>query len=468
MEIKKWTKSKWRKLEISLTDKQIEFYNSFRDKTIKEILVWWWARWWKTRWVIEIIIESCLQYPGIKWLIWRREWDDLRKTTLESLIKALKEKWFNDKKQKKNGEYDMNYQTKTLNFYNWSWIYFVPLKQQPSDQEFNWLGWYEITFFFIDEAQEVNKKVFSILKSRCTEKIKEYNLTWKGILSCNPMKGWLYDRFIKPFKEWLLWLNKIFIQSLYKDNPFINHAEYESSLEDADNVTKERLLKWNWEYDDTPGKLYDYNTILNIFNDNSIYIEDEDYYISIDSAWDWKDRWVIFVWKWFKIIDWFIFEWKIDLINWMGKKVQEFQAKYNIKTDNIVNDHNWIWAWLSNFIWWNIYKFSSQSGEEKKEKDDPKSFNSLRDQVYFELTKHLHKIKVDKKFEQFKDIIIQELDVICQVEIDKQGPFKIISKENIKKLIGHSTDFADAISMRMVFNLLKKKEKAFIYFWSKK
>ena len=37
--------------------------------------------------------------------------------------------------------------------------------------------------------------------------------------------------------------DRIFIPSLYKDNPFIDHEKYEASLKRADKITKERLLK---------------------------------------------------------------------------------------------------------------------------------------------------------------------------------------------------------------------------------
>ena len=101
----------------------------------------------------------------------RSEWDDLRKTTLATLIKVL-----NKHGMQQGREYNLNLQTKELTFYNGSKVLFVPLKQQPSDAEFNWLGSYEITYGFIDESQQVVRKAIDIILSRCTEKIKEYDL----------------------------------------------------------------------------------------------------------------------------------------------------------------------------------------------------------------------------------------------------------------------------------------------------
>lgn len=193
----------------------------------------------------------------------RAEWDDLRKTTLATLLKVM-----NKHGMQQGREANLNLQTKELTYYNGSKILFVPLKQQPSDPEYNWLGSYEITFGFVDEAQQVSRKAIDIIQSRCTEKIKEYDLVGKVIMTCNPMKCHLYTDFIKPWREQTLPEDRIFIPSLYTDNPFIDHKKYEESLRRADKVTKERLLKGNWDYDDDPTKLYEYDDICDLFTNS--------------------------------------------------------------------------------------------------------------------------------------------------------------------------------------------------------
>lgn len=84
-------------------------------------------------------------------------------------------------------------------------------------------------------------------------------------MSCNPSKGHLYADFIKPTKEGTLAKDRIFIQSLYLDNPHIDHRKYEDNYKNADKATKERLLRGNWEYDDNPYKLFAYDAIQDIF-----------------------------------------------------------------------------------------------------------------------------------------------------------------------------------------------------------
>ena len=310
-----------------LTSKQKILRNAFNDDNITEILYWWWARWWKSWWVWEIICFTSLKMNWIVWLVWRREWDDLRKTTLNTILKVLSKKWLREGR-----EYNLNMQTKELRFYNGSKLYFVPLKEKPSDPEFNWLWGYEITYWYIDEAQEVNRKAINIILSRCTEKIKEYHLKGKVIMTCNPMKCHLYNDFIKAQNEWTITSDRIFIPALYKDNPFIDHKKYEESLKRADKVTKERLLNWNWEYDDDPTKLYSYDDIKDLFVNSW---EEWKKYITADIARLWDDKTVIIVWNWFV---WTVFSYTkmrtteiVNIIRW-------FQEKYWVKNSNTICD----------------------------------------------------------------------------------------------------------------------------------
>ena len=119
-----------KELKIKLTKKQKILWKRFLDRNITEILYWGWARWWKSWWVCEIITMTCVKQPWIVRLVWREEWDDLRKTTLTTLIKVLWHHWMLAWK-----EYTLNLQTKELKFINGSKVLFVPLKQQPSDPE---------------------------------------------------------------------------------------------------------------------------------------------------------------------------------------------------------------------------------------------------------------------------------------------------------------------------------------------
>ena len=436
-----------------LTSKQKILRNAFNDDNITEILYWWWARWWKSWWVWEIICFTSLKMNWIVWLVWRREWDDLRKTTLNTILKVLSKKWLREGR-----EYNLNMQTKELRFYNGSKLYFVPLKEKPSDPEFNWLWGYEITYWYIDEAQEVNRKAINIILSRCTEKIKEYHLKGKVIMTCNPMKCHLYNDFIKAQNEWTITSDRIFIPALYKDNPFIDHKKYEESLKRADKVTKERLLNWNWEYDDDPTKLYSYDDIKDLFVNSW---EEWKRYITADIARLWDDKTVIIVWNWFV---WTVFSYTkmrtteiVNIIRW-------FQEKYWVKNSNTICDEDWVWWWVVDQLLCKGF-VNNSSPIVNEENRWIRNYKNLKDQCYFELLPFVlsNKIKLIVNSDDVKECIIEELDVIKQKNPDKEWKLQISTKEEIKRLIWRSPDFADAIAMRMWFELVKESEKT-IYF----
>ena len=442
-----------RNLKVKLTNKQQELWKKFNDKKITEILYGGWARWGKSRGVCEIINMTCIQKPWIVRLVWREEWDDLRKTTLTTLIKVL-----NHHEMRSWREYNLNLQTKELVYYNGSKVLFVPLKQQPSDPEFNWLGSYEITYGFVDEAQQVSRKAIDIILSRCTEKIVEYDLVGKIIMTCNPMKCHLYSDFIKPFKEWTLPEDRIFIPSLYRDNPFIDHEKYEASLKRADKVTKERLLKGNREYDDDPTKLYEYDSITDLFTNNW---EEWEHYITSDIARLGSDKTVTIV------RDWFIgkvFSFRKNKTTETSNIIRGLQKQYNVKNSHTICDEDGVWGWVVDQLGckWFINNSSPILSEEEKE---IRNYKNLKDQCYFELEPIITswRMKLIVMNDIDRENIIEELDVIKQKNPDKWGKLQIITKEEIKELIWRSPDFADSIAMRMRFELNKTPDVQ-IYF----
>lgn len=443
-----------RKLKVSLTKKQWTLFEAFKNKEITEILYWWGARWGKSWWVCEIINATCISKPWVVRLIGRKERDDLRKTTLSTLLKVINNHNIKDKQ-----DYNLNLQTKELVYYNWSKIIFVPLQQKPSDPEYNWLGSYEITYGFIDEAQEVPRKAIDIILSRCTEKIKEYNLVGKIIMTCNPMKCHLYSDFIKPSQEWTLADDRVFIPSLYTDNPFIDHEKYRNSLKRADKITKERLLNGNWDYDDDPTKLYEYDDICDLFTNPW---EWGDKYITWDIARLWEDKTVVIAWDW-----WIgrVFSYDKTRTTETSNIIRGLQQQYKIKNSNTIVDEDWVWGWVVDQLeckWFVNNSSPILSDEEKK----IRNYKNLKDQCYFELQHIIEswKILLIPMNSDNKELIIEELDVIKQKAPDKWGKLQILPKDKIKELINRSPDFADAIAMRMYFELIKPPEIDIYFF----
>ena len=71
----------------------------------------------------------------------------------------------------------------------------------------------------------------------------------------------------------------------------------------------------------------------------------------------------------------------------------------------------------------------------------------------------LGKVALRMNNENYKQQLIEELEQIKQVQGDKDGKFKIVSKEDIKNSIGRSPDFADALMMRMLFEVAPRRTR---------
>ena len=89
-----------------------------------------------------------------------------------------------------------------------------------------------------------------------------------------------------------------------------------------------------------------------------------------------------------------------------------------------------------------------------------RNFANLKTQCYFELARFVNdnKIRFDCQDSTVKNALIEELDVVVQVDLDKDAKTKIISKEDVKNKLGRSPDYSDAMMFRMFFELLKDPE----------
>ncbi len=162
--------------------------------------------------------------------------------------------------------------------------------------------------------------------------IKEFGITGKMLLTCNPRKGHLYDDFIRP-KHGLAPHRK-FVQILYTDNPHIDQEKYKSGILNTKNkVQIERLLHGNWEYDETPGKLYQYDAILdmrtNPIKNGDKFIIGDPARLGEDQAWimvrdGWEEKETV-------IYD----KCTTDVYR---KKVQELAQKYHINMSRVLLD----------------------------------------------------------------------------------------------------------------------------------
>ena len=410
------------------------------------------------------LATMCLNYPWTRRGLWRSKMKTLKMTSLKTLTKLLTNdfqliEWKDFKVHGSNDPQTPN----TIIFRNWSEIILLDLKYYPSlDPDFDDLWSLELTGGFIDEAVQITHKAYQVFSSRIwRRKNEQLGLKPMLLMSCNPGKNRVYQEFYKPQKAGTIEPHKRFIQILAKDNPHVEDYVQKLSLM-PDWPLKQRLFYWNREYDDDTNKVYSYRDLQSIFTNQGATGEK---YIISDVAGTWKDDTIITVRDWRKIID-TVIENKSTPESVKHLMTQK-QLEYNVKLKNMLYDWSWLWRGLSGlgceiFQWWSKPIPTKDATDQEKEWLN-KTYLNLRSQCFFMLAKWIKdgSLSIPNMSEELQTRIIEELDVIQAWKIEKDWPLQIIPKEEIKKILWRSPDFADVISMRVYFELIERNEPMF-------
>jgi hypothetical protein len=403
----------------------------------------------------EWLLYNCYVYPGSKWFIGREELKRLMSSSFITWTKVCKHHRIPLSDWKLNGQY--NY----IEFKNGSRIDLLDLKYIPSDPLFERLGSLEYTSGWIEEAAEIEYLAFDVLKSRIGRHMNDVVMS-KMLLTCNPSKGWIYRTAYKRCKEKTLPEDTVFIQSLYKDNPH-TAKEYGINLAGiTDKATKERLMHGNWEYDDDPHTLFSYDALLDLFTNNldTHYLKK---YITADIARYGHDKTVIMLWEDWKVSDIQVYEKTgLDIIQ---QKISAIMAENNIPRANVVIDDDGVGGGVVDNLR-GVNGFINNSAPiEHPTKHEMENYKNLRSQCYYMLADKVNnrQIRIESPKEAYKDIIIDELEHVKGKDWEKVQKLQIIPKEEIKEKLGRSPDFADALMMRMYFDLKKPVKRRTAY-----
>lgn len=99
----------------------------------------------------------------------------------------------------------------------------------------------EVQTIVIDESTQIKKDHIKYLHSRL-RKSKTNNVPLRFVLCTNPgniSNDWHRDNYVKG--------SKAFIPMSYRDNPFIDNAEYEKQLMQLPEITRRQLMNGEWD-----------------------------------------------------------------------------------------------------------------------------------------------------------------------------------------------------------------------------
>jgi len=520
----------------------------FDDTTVT---LWYWgaAWWWKSYIGCKWLSMVAKRYPGTRRFIAREELKRLKWSTLLTLFEIFESEWM-----VRDVDYSYNNIAGEVKVFNWdsptTVIMLLWLEELPSDPLYSRFWSMEFTWWFIDEANEVAENWFNILGTRIRFKLEKfcphcawsissdnfvrvdsidnpdqtdvddkyieknlykcptcnnstYGLCPKVLCTFNPDKWRVYHKYYKPWRQSKLPTHTKFIPALATDNPHLPRVYIQSLKSLKDKVMKQRLLYGNFDYDDSPGRLYEYDELLAMFSREtntsllskkleedtmfkkavSIHWKREitgyNYRIVCDPARHWRDRAVITLWNGLSVEKIIIYL-KSDITE-LEDEIRKLWDRYWIWSRQTIVDDDWVWWWLKDSlkcVWFVNNAQAIQPKKMKKNKMEKLNYQNLKTQCYFEIANHLENmaISVDDitikwwTHEEMaaltpdiiKERLLEELDAMVEVDIDKDWPKKIIPKKDLKKKLWRSPDMWDCIMMRMFWEI-KASSRAFVY-----
>lgn len=394
-----------------------------------------------------LIFGAALMYPGTMWFIARKSLNDLRKFTQPSVTEVMTGWGLNEEYYKFNGQ--DNFYT----LYNGSKVFLLEAKYLPSDPKYMRFGSMQMTGGWIEEAGEFEEAAKSNLGASIGRwKNKEYNLPGKLLQTCNPAKNYLYRDYYKKHKNGELEEWKRFVQALPTDNKMLPDGYLLNLERTLTKNERERLLEGNWEYDDDPSVLMDYDHILDVFKNSHIKEDGEERYITADIARLGRDKTVIVVWQGFRVL--YIKTMGKNLIPEAAQEIRKLQAEFGVTMSNVVVDEDGVGGGVVDILSCNGFvNNSSPIAIMDGDKQVKPNFDNLKSQCYYALADKVNKGLVYIVDDTYKEEIIEELEQVKCKDIDSDLKRGVLPKDKVKELLGRSPDFSDALMMRMYFTL---------------
>lgn len=405
---------------------------------------------------VSLIFGDAFLYPETSYFIARKSLTNIRKFTIPSIHEVFQHWGVTDKMWKYNGQ--DNY----FELYNKSRVYLLDAKYLPSDPEYYRFGSMQITRGWIEEAGEFEEAAKNNLNASIGRwKNDVYNLAPKLLQTCNPSKNYLYREYYRPNKSGTLPDWRKFIQALPQDNKKLPDGYLQNLERTLSRNEKERLLKGNWEFDDDPAALMDYEKILKIFTNSDVPTGAK--FITCDIARFGSDKIVKIEWDGWRGK---VFSYTKQGTDTTATSIEASKIRLNITKNDILVDEDGIGGGIVDFYKCNGFvnnsrPFPSPNAPYGKDgKQLPDNFDNLKSQCYFKLAEMINneQVFIECENDSIRQMIIEELEQVKQKALDSDMKKGVIPKDKVKEVLGRSPDFSDTLMMRAWFDFRKKQQ----------
>ena len=392
-----------------------------------------------------LIFGDAFMYPETHYFIARESLNDIRKFTIPSIHEVF------DSWKLKHDYYKFNGQDNMFTLYNKSKVYLLEAKYLPSDPQYMRFGSMQMTRGWIEEGGQVEEEAKNNLAASIGRwNNDKYNLKGKLLITNNPSKNFLYKNY-KKWKEGKLEDHIKFIQALPTDNKMLDSGYLEHLNLTLSPNEKERLLHGNWEYDDDPSALCDYEKIIDIFSNDFPSISQGEQYLTVDVARFGSDKIVIGHWKGFKVT---VKTFNKQSITDSYSYVDRVRKENSIPLKNVIADEDGVGGGLVDMLKCRGFVNGSKAL-------DGENYENLQAQCAYKLAERINSngLFFDTKDPKIQQDTTEELEQLKQKNVDGDGKKGIVPKEQVKSIIGRSPDYRDMLLMREWFELKENKRK---------
>jgi phage terminase large subunit len=393
------------------------------------------------------IVEFALRYPGTRYLIGRKQLNELRQTTINTLRWFIRTHGFGEYFQTNDKGDIYNTATGTVTLTNGSEILLRPL-DIAADAELVNLSGLDLTAAWIDEASEVEGEVFSKLIERL-RLLPDGAKPWI-LVTTNPHNGWCKEKFYDPAQNGTLPSDYAFIPAFLTDNPNLP-AAYVRNMNVA-NLGERRfreMVLGDWNCSSDSGSLFTSSDIHDCFQYGPEgKLPGSEKILSIDPAGQGKDSTVISRWTGYECE---------EIITLQGathgtilQRVRQLQQDHNISNRHVVIDVSGNVNGVQDSIP-GCVKFTANS----RPLGTGTNYGNIKDQLVFTLASLIKdkRLRFGKSCEAARDRLIEEAVAHRDEAVDMDGKRRVTRKDEVKRKIKRSPDAFDSIYMRMWFHL---------------
>lgn len=451
---------------LDLFPKQEQALRLLFDNATKELLYGGAAGGGKSWIGCEWLLWNCIAFPGTRWFIGRKHLSEIRESTIVTFRKVcqkhgIPDDWwtYNDNKVK-------------IKFANGSEIKGLELMQKPGDKDFDKLGSTEYTGGWIEEAAGIGVKAYEYLRSRIGRHLNDkYGIRAKLFITCNPSRNWLYSTFYVPWKNGTLPTIRVFIQAFVTDNTK-RESGYMEQLESLTGEIRARLLLGDWEYEDDPLALIEYDAIVDLFTNDYLRPDNSKRRIIVDAALHGSDLFRIGVFYGDVLVE------HTQMPKSGGRqivaKVKGMQAKHVVRAFHVLYDADGVGGFIGEgggFIPGAIpfhgnaapIKREERKVNSKQKVDGISEYGNLKAQCGYLLAEKINEGQMYAAAvtdESDREMLSEELAQIKRDKAATDGKLRLRKKELIIEDLGRSPDFSDLFLMKQYFDISEGVKRA--------